>query len=510
MGYIFTSRSLEGLPQVGLQPWGRLATAARPMGALHPGTGLAGLRAELAAFPREVSSWQIAMRSFPPRLQSPGNPGGIQLGGSKSKDDERAWRSVPAMWTASMTDLWPVGDQNVIRGYIDRVLDSLNSSLWGGQGMPRVQSVDVAQTGGTPVYIDIPQAGLTQQDMALLSQAAGQGLMALGQVADEMAAVMEGSSDPARARALRFVANSVGQAMATVAVGQYTNATIARDVLQGLSTSMLAVAPSIPYGIGYAIAGVLQIGSWAAGAWDKGAEPAEMIGYSYHWTESQQRQVLRYRLIVQTCADRQSIERGVAAMTIGQVRSWLSKTAYGLDVGPSWEQRLERALLNAMACASNACGDQLDDARLIRQLSNFLWYAGASDEVVEKLDHWLWDARRMQRIHEARQSGEINYKAPYGSIEDIGKFPDYWRDWCYDGKTTPVLFTRDQLLELNAYVRTKFTRQPISSERAAQRRLILPKLTTSAMTWKQWALVIAGLAALGGLAWWLSAPAKED
>jgi hypothetical protein len=465
--------------------------------------GLGSLRPETHEKPAEKSFWQIAMRSFPPKLRATGNPGGINLIGPKSKNDERAYRSVPSLPTAAMPTLWPVGRLSVIKSFINTKLTAANNLLYGGRGLPQIVSVNVPLGAGKTVSVDLPASGLTEADLRTLNTAASTGIVTLGDAANALIQVEGTTSSGERRRALQFVVDSFGLTLAKISVGQYTDAELARDILQGLVA--VAIAIPLPFGINYIIAGVIQIASWAAGAWDKGMEPGEMVGYSYWWSEAEQREVLRYRLLVMTCADRESITRGVAGMTIQQVRLALQDTGYGLDkIGggttstPSALQS-KRALENAFDVVTNICRDPLEDARLIRQIIAFLNYAGVDSTSVDNVEKWLWDARRMERVDQGRRSGEIAYARNVGDngIKNIGLFPDYWRDWAYDKKMTPERLTRANLASLNQYVRSRFPRKTAAG--ATDAAGSGTSIVGSLKTW-HWAAIGIGAATLLGFA----------
>ena len=107
-----------------------------------------------------------------------------------------------------------------------------------------------------------------------------------------------------------------------------------------------------------------------------------------------------------------------------------------------------------MACA-RYLGDPLNDARMIGQIGTYLRYVGASEKVITMVDHWLWDSRRIERINEGRNNGEISFTSTaYPDAEKIGKYPEYWRDWAYEGTgMTPGLFSRAQLAALHTRIK---------------------------------------------------------
>jgi len=468
--------------------------------------GLAGLRYELADLPREWTSWQVAMRSFPPKLRSFGNPGGIDLvNPAGSTNDKQALYSVPSMWTADPAyrdaGLWPVGDAGVIQRYVDRLLEEINQSLYGGRGLPRMEAVQAGTAQGQPVYAEIPVSGLDSATVAQLRAAAGQGTVALGRTVQQLvdsgqartpASNATGSATAAQSelagRAIQAAATASADVLAAATRGGQTNAQMANQILQGLSTGMLAVAPSIPFGIGYAVAGVLQIAAWAAGAWDHGAEPAEFAGYSYHWDTKHYRNVLYARVMIQTCADAAALQaiKGMsvedASQAPGSCKQWLMRTSYGLDGGHNWTKtKSERAIMGGMQLA-RALGDPLEDAGMIDRIGTYLRYVGASDKAIEMTQHWLWDARRIERINFAITHGEVSPTSQGNpGVSAIGKYPDYWRDWAYRGLgMTPALYPRSSLKALHDSIRNRIVvSAPTATVSAAAMRAASMKLTLS-------------------------------
>lgn len=454
----------------------------------HLQRGLSGLRDQLMSGPVERTSWQVAMRSFPPRLIAFGNPGGIDLTGHYSKDDSRAYLAVPRMWTRDVAfrdaGLWPVGDAGVITRYIDKLLVEINQSLYGGRGLPKMEAIQAGVVGGVPVHAEVPTSGLDPASAERLRAAARQGTVSLGREVQSMlqsrggaspgADTTKGSTAPRTelaGRALQAASTAAADVIAVATSTGLTNADIANQVLQSLSTGMLAVAPSIPFGIGYAVAGVLQIAAWVTTTWDHGLEAAEFAGYSYHWDPMHYRNVLRNRVLVQTCAEQASLDKikawpvGTGGVAGDDCKHWLIETSYGLVDGDNWTQRKsDHAIAGAIACA-RYLGDPLNDARMIGQIGTYLRYVGASEKVITMVDHWLWDSRRIERINEGRNTGEISFESKaYPDAEKIGKYPDYWRDWAYEGNgMTPGLFTRAHLTALHTRIRRQIVVIPHST-----------------------------------------------
>jgi hypothetical protein len=441
------------------------------------GHGLSGFRLELADAPREWSSWQVAMRSFPPKLRSFGNPGGINLSNpAGTVNDKQALYSVPSMWTAATeyrdAGLWPVGSATVIRNHVDTLLNEVNQNLYGGRGLPRMAAVQAGSSGGRPFYAEVPVDGLDAAAVARLREAAGRGVLAFGEQANALltqSGVRSADSD-LTGRAIRAASEASGTIIAAATRGGQSNAAIANQVLQGLSAGMLAVAPSIPFGIGYAVAGVLQIAAWAAGSWDHGVEPAEFAGYSYYWDDAYYRRVLRWRVLVQTCADRAALDQ-IAGMPIedasqppGSCKQWLMHTAYGLDnlggkSGHEWTQaKSDRAVGKALDLATRL-GDPLEDATMIDRIGTYLRYVGASNQAAQRVQRWLWDSRRIERINQALTTGEIDPHCTNPEVVKVGRYPDYWRDWAYRGLgMTPGLYTRADLRALHDSIRNRVVR----------------------------------------------------